>query len=317
MSDAAAPREVSSPRAWARFLDSDVLFSFRRSPIAIISALVLLVLVLGAVFANWIAPHNPFDVASLSLMDSFKPPAFLGGTDADWSFPLGADDQGRDVLSGIMFGTRISLIVGVCAIIFAVVVGIAFGLVAGFRGGVADTVLMRVADVQLTFPSILIALLVAGVVTSILPQGAREKLELYVLIFAIGIARWPQFARTVRGSAMVERGKDYVLAARVIGLPSWRIMLSHIMPNVLGPVLVIATLNLGLAIIDEATLSFLGVGLPPTSPSLGTLIRIGNDFLFSGEWWVTIFPAIALVLMVLSINLLGDWLRDALNPRLR
>jgi peptide/nickel transport system permease protein len=317
LSDAAAPREIASAGAVARLLDSDVFFSFRRSPVAIISALVAIVFVIAAVFANWIAPHNPFDLASLSLMDSFKPPAFIGGADASWSYPLGTDDQGRDVLSGVMFGMRISLIVGFAAIIFAVVVGIGFGLLAGFRGGALDSLLMRVADVQLTFPAILIALLVDGVVTSVLPRDIRQDLQIYVLIFAIGIARWPQFARTVRGSTMVERGKDYVLAARVIGLPSWRIMASHIMPNVLGPVLVIATLNLGLAIIDEATLSFLGVGLPPTQPSLGTLIRIGNDFLFSGEWWVTIFPGIALVLMVLSINLLGDWLRDALNPRLR
>jgi peptide/nickel transport system permease protein len=317
LSDAAAPREIASAGAVARLLDSDVFHSFRRSPVAIISALIAAVLVIAAVLANWIAPHNPFDLASLSLMDSFKPPAILGGADATWSYPLGTDDQGRDVLSGVMFGMRISLIVGFAAIIFAVVVGIGFGLLAGFRGGAIDSLLMRVADVQLTFPAILIALLVDGVVTSVLPRDIRQDLQIYVLIFAIGIARWPQFARTVRGSTMVERGKDYVLAARVIGLPSWRIMTTHIMPNVLGPVLVIATLNLGLAIIDEATLSFLGVGLPPTQPSLGTLIRIGNDFLFSGEWWVTIFPGIALVLMVLSINLLGDWLRDALNPRLR
>ncbi|MBS0561847.1 MAG: ABC transporter permease, partial [Proteobacteria bacterium] len=259
-------------------------------------------------------------LASLSLMDSFKPPAFsapVGGVDGDWSFPLGTDDQGRDVLSGIMYGAQISLIVGACSIVFATVVGVAVGLLAGYRGGWVDTLLMRIADVQLSFPAILIALLVDGVITAILPRAMRENLELYVIIFAIGISLWPQFARTVRGSTLVERGKDYVLAARVIGLSSARIMRSHILPNVMGPVTVIATLNLGLAIISEATLSFLGVGLPPTQPSLGTLIRIGNAFLFSGEWWVTIFPGIALVLMVLSINLLGDWLRDALNPRLR
>jgi peptide/nickel transport system permease protein len=248
VSDAAAPREMTAPGAAARLLDSDVLYSFRRSPVAIISGTIVAVFVLAAIFANWIAPHNPFDLASLNLMNSFKPPVFLGGTDASWSYPLGTDDQGRDVLSGIMFGMRISLIVGVSAIIFAVVVGIAFGLLAGFRGGAVDSLLMRIADVQLTFPAILIALLVDGVVTSVLPRTMRQDLQIYVLIFAIGIARWPQFARTVRGSTMVERGKDYVLAARVIGLSSWRIMASHIMPNVLGPVLVIATLNLGLAI---------------------------------------------------------------------
>ena len=216
-----------------------------------------------------------------------------------------------------MYGARISLFVGILSIGFSLVVGIAVGLVAGYLGGFVDTILMRIADIQLTFPSILIALLVDGVVRAILPREVHERMEIYVLVFAIGIARWPQFARTVRGSTMVERGKEYIMAARVIGLSSTRIMVSHILPNVLGPVLVIATLNLGLAILDEATLSFLGVGLPPTQPSLGTLIRIGNDFLFSGEWWITVFPGIALAMMVLSINLLGDWLRDALNPRLR
>ncbi len=216
-----------------------------------------------------------------------------------------------------MYGMRISLLVGVASIVFASVVGVAIGLVAGYAGGTVDAVLMRIADVQLTFPAILIALLVDGVVRAALPKGMHEQLEIYVIILAIGIARWPQFARTVRGSTLVERNRDYVMAARVIGLSRLRIMATHILPNVLGPVLVIATLTLGLAILDEATLSFLGVGLPVTQPSLGTLIRIGNDFLFSGEWWVTIFPGVALVLMVLSINLLGDWLRDALNPRLR
>jgi peptide/nickel transport system permease protein len=303
-----------------RALDSDVMYSFRTSPVAVVSAAVAAICIFGAAFSHLIAPHNPFDLASLNLMDSFKPPIFsgpVGGVDPDWSYPLGTDDQGRDVLSGIMYGAQISLIVGACAIVFAAVVGISVGLLAGYQGGIVDTLLMRVADIQLSFPAILIALLVDGVISAVLPRTVRENLELYVIIFAIGISLWPQFARTVRGSTLVERGKDYVLAARVIGLSSVRIMASHILPNVLGPVTIIATLNLGLAIINEATLSFLGVGLPPTQPSLGTLIRVGNDFLFSGEWWVTIFPGVALVLMVLSINLLGDWLRDALNPRLR
>jgi peptide/nickel transport system permease protein len=303
-----------------RAFDSDVMYSFRTSPVAVVSALIAAICILGAAFSHWLAPHNPFDLASLNLMDSFKPPIFstpVGGVDPDWSYPLGTDDQGRDILSGIMYGARISLIVGASSIVFAALVGITMGLAAGYLGGLVDTLLMRIADVQLSFPAILIALLVDGVISAVLPRTMRESLELYVIIFAIGISLWPQFARTVRGSAMVERGKDYVLAARVIGLSSPRIMASHILPNVMGPVTIIATLNLGLAIINEATLSFLGVGLPATQPSLGTLIRIGNDFLFSGEWWVTIFPGVALVLMVLSINLLGDWLRDALNPRLR
>jgi len=299
----------------ARMLDSDLLYSFRRSPVALISGVVALLLVLAAVLAPWIAPHNPTDLASLNLLDSFKPPIPLDG--ADWSNALGTDNQGRDVLSAIMYGMRISLVVGVASVIFAAVVGVLVGLLAGYAGGLLDAGLMRAADVQLTFPSILTALLVDGVIGAALPKTMHETLQIYVLVFAIGIARWPAFARTVRGSTLVERNKDYVLAARVIGVSSGRVMLTHVLPNVIGPVLVIGTLSLGLAILDEATLSFLGVGLPPTQPSLGTLIRFGNDFLFSGQWWVTIFPGVALVLMVLSINLLGDWLRDALNPRLR
>ena len=298
-------------RAW----DSDVAWSFRHSPIAVVSAAVLLVLLVAALFCPWLAPSNPFDLASLNLMDSFKPPAWV--TEGGWDHVLGTDDQGRDVLSGIMYGTRISFVVGVCAVAFAVTLGITLGLIAGYAGGTTDAVLMRVADVQLSFPAILIALLVDGVVGAALSQQAHEQSQIYVLIFAIGISYWPQFARTVRGSTLVERGREYVMAARVIGISGPRIMVAHILPNVLGPVLVIGTLTLGLAILSEATLSFLGVGLPPTQPSVGTLIRIGNDFLFSGEWWITIFPGMVLVLIVLSINLLGDWLRDALNPRLR
>jgi peptide/nickel transport system permease protein len=298
-------------RAW----DSDIAYSFRHSPTAIVSAVIALLCLFGAVFAPMIAPHNPLDLASLSLMDSLKPPAFLPGGDP--SYPLGTDGQGRDMLSAILYGTRISLAVGLSAVVMSVVLGVTVGLISGYAGGVVDAVLMRIADIQLSFPSILIALLVDGVISAALPRGLHETLQMEILIFSIGISSWPQFARTVRGSTMVERGRDYVAAARVIGIGSTRILITHILPNVLGPVLVIGTLNLGFAILSEATLSFLGIGLPPTEPSLGTLIRVGNDFLFSGEWWVTIFPGIMLVLMVLSINLLGDWLRDALNPRLR
>jgi peptide/nickel transport system permease protein len=295
--------------------NSDFLYSFRRSPAAVASAVIALILVAAAALAPWIAPHDPMDVASLSLLDSFKPP--IGFSDADWSNPLGTDNQGRDVLSAIMFGLRISLLVGILSVLFAIVIGIAFGLLAGYLGGVIDTFLMRLADVQLTFPSILTALLVDGVIGAALPRTMRDSLQIDVIIFAIGISLWPNFARTVRGSTLVERNKDYVLAARVIGVPPWRIMVNHVLPNVIGPVMVIGTLGLGLAIIAEATLSFLGVGLPPTQPSLGTLIRLGNDFLFSGRWWVTVFPGLTLILMVLTTNLLGDWLRDALNPKLR
>ena len=301
--------------AIARAFDSDLFWSFRRSPITIGAALVAFVLIAGALFAPWLAPHNPFDLASLNLMDAFNPPAWVEGGNPQYL--LGTDDQGRDMLSAIMYGARISLLVGLCATLFATAFGISMGLMAGYAGGSVDSVLMRIADIQLTFPSILVALLVDGLVRAALPREVHDQIALFVLIFAIGISEWPKFARTVRGSTLVERNKEYVQAARVIGISRLRIMGTHVLPNVLGPVLVVATLNLGLAILAEATLSFLGVGLPPTEPSLGTLIRVGNDFLFSGEWWITIFPGIALILMVLSVNLLGDWLRDALNPRLR
>ena len=301
--------------ALARAFDSDLWWSFKRSPVTVASAVVALVCIIGALLAPWIAPHNPFDLATLNLGDAFKPPAW--SADGDPLYPLGTDDQGRDVLSAIMYGARISLLVGVCSVVFSTLVGVAVGLLAGYLGGTMDSLLMRIADIQLTFPSILIALLVDGVVRAAVPREVHDQIALFVVIFAIGISAWPQFARTVRGSTLVERNKEYVLAARIIGISQVRIMLTHVLPNVIGPVLVIATLNLGFAILAEATLSFLGVGVPPTQPSLGTLIRIGNDFLFSGEWWITIFPGIALICMVLSVNLLGDWLRDALNPRLR
>ena len=301
--------------ALRRFFDSDVWWSFTRSPITMVSAIVALICIMGALFAPWIAPHNPFDLASLNLLDAFKPPSWTEEGEAQYL--LGTDDQGRDMLSAIMYGARVSLLVGLSATLFATTLGVTLGLLAGYLGGKLDALLMRICDVQLTFPSILVALLIDGVVRAALPREVHDQIALFVVIFAIGISEWPKFARTVRGSTMVERNKEYVQAARVIGVSPPRIMLSHVLPNVLGPVLVIATLNLGLAILSEATLSFLGVGVPATQPSLGTLIRIGNDFLFSGEWWITIFPGVTLIAMVLSVNLLGDWLRDALNPKLR
>ena len=301
--------------AVSRALDSDLFYAFRRSPVALGSTLVVLVCVGAAALASLLAPYDPFDLASLNLMDSFIPPAFL--PDGTVAHLLGTDNQGRDLLSAMMYGARISLVIGLSAVAFSAAVGIVVGLAAGYAGGVADAVLMRVADIQLTFPAILIALLVSGIVNVVLPSGLHEALEAYVLIFSIGISRWPQFARTGRGSTVVERGRDYGLAAQVIGVSGPRIVLTHILPNAWGPVVVIATINIGLSILDEATLSFLGVGLPATQPSLGTLIRVGNDFLYSGEWWITIFPGVMLAATVLAINLLGDWLRDALNPRLK
>lgn len=315
MSSTIEAREAAlHPGAVARAWDSDLAWNFRHSPVALVSALVLLVVVVSAFLCRYVAPYDPFDLASLSLLDSFKPPAFLAG--GSLAHLLGTDDQGRDMLSAILYGMRISLIVGILSVLFAVVLGILVGLVSGYAGGATDAALMRVADVQLSFPAILIALLVDGIVVAALPH-AHEALQIDVIVLSIGLSLWPQFARTVRGSTLVERGKEYVMAAQVIGLSPLRIMATHILPNVLGPVFVIATLNLGLAILTEATLSFLGVGLSPNQPSLGTLIHTGNDFLYSGEWWITVFPGVALVVVVLAINLLGDWLRDALNPRLR
>ncbi len=298
-----------------RFRDSDVYYSFKRSPVTIVAAVVTAIFMISALFAPWLAPHQPFDLATVELLDAFTPPVWQAGGDP--RFLLGTDDQGRDMLSTIMYGARISLGVGFAAVAFAMVIGIGLGLVSGYLGGVIDAVIMRVADIQLSFPAILIALLIDGVARSLLPRDMHDEVAIYVLVFAIGISGWVQYARTVRGSTMVEKNKEYVQAAHVMGIPPALIMLRHVLPNVMGPVLVIGTIHLAVAIITEATLSFLGVGVPPTSPSLGTLIRVGNDFLFSGEWWITIFPGAALVLLVLAVNLLGDWLRDALNPKLR
>ncbi|WP_371156191.1 ABC transporter permease [Jannaschia sp. 2305UL9-9] len=306
----AAPSRLRT--AW----DSDLAYSFRKSPVAMVAFFVTVVMVLAAVLAPWVATTNPFDPSSLNLMNGFSEPgvpnAFTGET-----FFLGTDDQGRDVYSTILYGLRISLFVGVMAVAFAMVLGITLGLLAGYVGGWTETIIMRVADVQLTFPSILVALLIFGVARGVIPIEYRDQMAIWVLIVAIGLSDWVQFARVVRGATMVEKNKEYVQAARLIGRKPGAIMLRHILPNVLSPVLVIATISLALAIIAEATLSFLGVGAPPTQPSLGTLIRIGQDFLFSGEWWILFFPACTLLALALSVNLLGDWLRDALNPRLR
>lgn len=298
-----------------RMLDSDIFYSFRRSPIVVISAIVTAIYFLATGFAPWVAPHNPFDPATLDLMDAFTPPAWED--DGSTRFLLGTDDQGRDILSTIIFGSRVSLIVGFSAVAFSVVLGVGLGLLAGYLGGWVDSIVMRMADVQLTIPAILVALMIDGVARIMVPLHMRDVMAIYVLILAIGISDWPRYTRVTRGATLVERNKEYVSAARVIGVHPIKIMLRHVLPNVMGPVLVLATIGLALAIITEATLSFLGVGVPPTQPSLGTLIRVGNNFLFSGEWWITLFPSLALVILVLAVNLLGDWLRDALNPKLR
>jgi peptide/nickel transport system permease protein len=303
-----------SPSRWVRWLDSDIAHSFRTSPTAVVAAVLALVCVFSAVLAPWLAPHNPFDLATLELGNARLPPAWSEGSQS--TFVLGTDDQGRDILSALMYGARISLAVGLASVVLSVLVGVALGLLAGFMGGWLDAVLMRLCDVMLSFPAILVALLIAGVGRALFPE-AHESLAFGVLVVSIALTGWVQYARTVRGSTLVERHKEYVQAARVTGVSPLRIMRKHVLPNVLGSVLVLATIQVATAIITEATLSFLGVGAPPTSPSLGTLIRIGNDYLFSGEWWITIFPGAMLVLIALSVNLLGDWLRDALNPRLR
>jgi peptide/nickel transport system permease protein len=323
MSDAAVPQQADSNapvahsgEGWLRrAVESDLFYSFRRSRLTMLAAAITLLFLLLAIFASTLAVQNPFDPAQLQLMNSRISP--LWTADGQSPFLLGTDEQGRDVFSAILYGLRISLIVGVLGVAFAGALGIALGLVAGYVGGAADSVIMRIADVQLTFPAILIALLVNGVAKSVLGNRLDAMSTLTVLVIAIGLSFWVQYARTVRGSVMVEKSKDYVAAAQLIGLPAAKIMLRHVLPNTMGPVLVIATINLALAIITEATLSFLGAGMPDTMPSLGTLIRIGNNYLFAGEWWIVAFPGFALAGLIVSINLLGDWLRDALNPKLR
>ena len=298
-----------------RFLDSDLVWSFRQSPLAMLATLVALLQIGAAIMAPLITPQNPFDPAALDIFDAFTPPLWLEGGAAP--FVLGTDDQGRDLYSTILYGSRISLIVGFASVLLSIIIGVSLGLIAGYTGGSLDATIMRIADIQISFPSLLIALLINGVARAIAPGGQGETMAIAVIILSIGLSIWPQFARTVRGSTLVEKNREYVQAARVIGLSGRAIMFRHILPNVMGPVLVIGTINLAVAILLEATLSFLGVGVPLTMPSLGSLVRVGQDFLFSGEWWIVLFPSIFLAVLVLSVNLLGDWLRDALNPKLR
>ena len=305
----------------SRWLDGDVGYSFRTSPVAMLAAAIAFACIFCAVFAELVAPHDPFNLTTLELgharlKPSFEAHAMPNPQDGARHYYLGTDDQGRDILSTIMYGARISLVVGLVSVVLSMLIGVSLGLLAGFRGGWIDGFLMRLCDVMLSFPPILVALLIAGVGRALFPN-AHTSVAFGVLIIAITLTGWVQYARTVRGSTLVERNKEYVQAARVTGVAPWRIMLHHVLPNVTGPVMVLATVQVATAIITEATLSFLGVGVPPTSPSLGTLIQVGNNYLFSGEWWISVFPAIMLILIVLSVNLLGDWLRDALNPKLR
>jgi peptide/nickel transport system permease protein len=297
------------------FGNSELTWRFRNSPPVIFAAVVLIVLVFCAAAASLIAPHNPFDPATLNIMDARLPPAWIEGGSS--TYLLGTDEQGRDILSTIFYGMRVSILVGIAAVAFSMTIGVALGLIAGYLGGWVDTVIMRLGDIQLSFPTIMIAFFIDGVAKIVMPIGMREEMRFYVVILAIGVADWVQFARTVRAATMIERRKDYVAAARISEVSGVRILLAHILPNTIGPVLVLATLGLGVAILTEAILSFLGLGMPPSQPSLGTLIRAGNDLLLSGEWWISLFPGAALVLLVLAVNIVGDWLRDVLNPRLR
>lgn len=313
-SEAVAAAPARRSRLGAIF-DSDIFYSFRRSKLTIVAAVVTLAIVLAALLAPVIATQDPYDLRQLSIIDSHIPPVWQNEGDA--RFLLGTDDQGRDVFSTILYGSRQSIMIGVMATLFAAALGIVLGLIAGYAGGAADTVIMRAADIQATFPAILIAMLVDGTSRALFGNQRNDSVVFWVMVLSIGLSFWVQYARTVRGSTLVEKSKDYVLAARLIGIHPALILFRHVLPNVIGPMLVIATINLALAIITEATLSFLGLGLPSTQPSLGTLIQIGQKYLFAGEWWIAIFPGITLAALVLAVNLLGDWLRDALNPRLR
>jgi peptide/nickel transport system permease protein len=305
----------ASPGRVARALDSDIGWSFRRTPAAWLSALVLAVIVATAFAAPLIAPQNPYDLKQVFIDKAELPPLWM--RDGEIPFLLGTDPQGRDVFSTILYGTRVSLIIGLASVLMSMAIGVGIGLVAGYRGGWIDNILMRLADTVLSIPTLLMAILVSAIFREMLPPAFREPFAAAVIVLSISLTNWVQYARTVRALTMVERKKEYVLAARIIKVSPLRIMRRHILPNTMTPVLVAATLNLGLAILSEATLSFLGVGMPITQPSLGTLIRIGNQYLFSGSWWLVVFPAAQLGLIVLSVHLLGDWLRDALNPKLR
>lgn len=301
---------------FARAWDSELGYSFRTSPVAVGAALVAVAIMLATAFAGLITPQNPFDAASLNLMDGFTPPG-EAGAGSGMTFTLGADSQGRDMYSAILYGSRVSLLIGLASTLFSLILGVTLGLTAGYVGGRIEALIMRIADIQLSFPAILVALLVFGIARGLIHPSLHEQMTFAVMTVAIGLSNWAQYARTVRASTLVEKRKEYVDAARVIGRRPFSVMISHVLPNVTGPILVIATVNLALAVLEEATLSFLGVGMPPTQPSLGTLIRVGQQFLYSGEWWIILFPSLALVTIALSINLFGDWLRDALNPKLR
>lgn len=296
-----------------RLRESYFLHSFLRDPVAIGSFVVVALLVTAGFLAPVLAPMNPYDPAQIDVMDSEMAPLWI---DQDSTFPLGTDAQGRDILSTILYGTRVSVLIGLGAVALQAVLGIGIGLVSGYAGGRIDAVLMRVADVQLSFSTYMVAIFLGAIFQTAFGVGRYEQVAVPFLIVVIGLAEWPQYARTVRASVLAEKKKEYVEAARVIGLPSWRIMWRHILPNTMTPVLVISTVQVANAIMSEAALSFIGLGMPATKPSLGSLIKSGFEYIFSGSWWITLFPGVVLVLLILAINLLGDWMRDFLNPKL-
>jgi peptide/nickel transport system permease protein len=302
------------PSALTRFRESFFVYSFLRDPIAIGSFTVLVVLVLAGFLAPMLAPTNPYDTATIDVLDAEIPPVWVEG--GDEQFPLGTDAQGRDMLSTILYGTRVSVIIGLGAVALQAVIGIMIGLYAGYAGGKFDAILMRIADVQLSFSTYMVAIFLGAIFQATFGVGRYEQVAVPFLILVIGLAEWPQYARTVRASVLREKKKEYVEASRIIGLPNSRIRWRHILPNTLTPVLVISTVQVANAIMSEAALSFIGLGMPITKPSLGSLIKSGFEYIFSGSWWITLFPGVVLVGLILAINLLGDWMRDFLNPKL-
>ncbi|WP_318462948.1 ABC transporter permease [Photobacterium leiognathi] len=305
---------LAAPSRWERFKNSDFLYYFKKDKVAMVCFAVFLSFATAALFAPFIAPTNPYELSSIDIMDSELPPSWM--EDGDENFLLGTDDQGRDIFSTILYGARLSLTIGLLAVALQMTLGIVIGLTAGYFGGRVDSFLMRVADVQLSFSTMMVAIIVSAIFRTALGAETYAQYAVIMLVVIIGIAEWPQYARTVRASVLAEKKKEYVEAAKVMGFRAPRIMFRHILPNCLSPILVISTVQVANAIMSEAALSFLGLGLPVDQPSLGSLISIGFKYIFSGQWWITAFPGIVLVVLVLVINLLGDWLRDVFNPKI-
>ena len=305
---------TTTPSRWSRLVNSPIGYSFLRNPVAVISMAVFLTIAILSLLAPVIAPYNPYDPAQIDIMNSEYPPFWISGALPE--FALGTDDQGRDLWSTILYGTRLSLIIGICSVALQAFLGISIGLIAGYVGGRVDSLLMRLADIQLSFSTLMVAIIFLAVTQALFGSDTFNRYAVFFLIAVIGVAEWPQYARTVRATVLAEKKKEYVDSARVLGFGPLRIMVRHILPNSLSPIFVISTVQVANAIISEASLSFLGLGMPPSQPSLGSLISSGFDYIFSGSWWITVIPGIVLVVLVLVINLLGDWLRDVLNPKL-